>query len=258
MIQPVCYAREVFADVRAAQGLAPVDLLLKNCRLVNVFSQEVHPADIAIRGSKIVAVRSKFEGPAAKTLHCGNRYAIPGFVQLDRSSASGSHPCASTWIVDSSAPVSASGSTHAGHSRRLLATHIRQHLANLCICSTLEDAVAAIRSGATVFLAPGSYRVLVEMRRKGIDTSRICLSIPERDDVSLFVHAFFENSFPPARIFQMLSLNPARHFALDHEIGSISPARKADILLATSLDPFELATVIFDGQLILHEGRTCV
>jgi adenine deaminase len=42
--------------IRFARGEQPADLLLRNARLVNVFSGQIEPADIAIAGSKIVGV----------------------------------------------------------------------------------------------------------------------------------------------------------------------------------------------------------
>jgi hypothetical protein len=122
---PAALGQETFADVRAAQGLAPVDLLLKNCHLVNVCSQEIHPADIAIRGSRIVAVREKFDGPAVKALDCTGSYAVPGFVQLEDVFDSDASPCVSTWIADSGASASAADNRWSDlrHSRHILAPH---------------------------------------------------------------------------------------------------------------------------------------
>jgi hypothetical protein len=37
---------------------------------------------------------------------------------------------------------------------------------------------------------------------------------------------------PPARAQQMTTFNAAIHFAFDHEIGSLTPGRHADIVLA--------------------------
>jgi adenine deaminase len=251
---------ELFGDVRAAQALAPVDLILENCRLVNVCSGEIHPADIAIRGSNIVAVREKFDGAAAKTLDCAGSYAIPGFIQVSRDSLPPSSPSVSTWIVTSSAENhSRPGGEH--HFRRIHAPQTHRHLAGLRICTTFDEAVSALRSGATVFVEPHPSttpgEILSAMRASGIDTSRICLCLPQAPDVVRLLHAALQNAFTAPEIFQMLSLNPARHFALDHEIGSIAPSRRADILLTKSLDPFEPLSIVFDGKLVFHEGLPC-
>lgn len=61
-----------------ARGDAPADLLLKNLQLVNVFSGEIYPTEIAILGSRVVALG---EGYSAKeTLDLGGRYLAPGLI----------------------------------------------------------------------------------------------------------------------------------------------------------------------------------
>ena len=42
--------------IAAAHGDAPADLLLKDARLVNVLTGEIHAADIAIYGGRIVGL----------------------------------------------------------------------------------------------------------------------------------------------------------------------------------------------------------
>ncbi|HWF40351.1 MAG TPA: amidohydrolase family protein [Candidatus Acidoferrales bacterium] len=261
---PATRAHETFADVRAAQGLAPVDLLLQNCRLVNVCSREIHPADIAIRGSKVLGIREKFSGPAVRTIDVASDYAVPAFVQLYRGFESSALSGVTTWVVEQegSCPVSANDEANTHHARRVQAPSFSRHLGNHQVCTAVAEAITAIRGGATVFLAespqgPSLAALLAEIRGRGIDASRLCICLPEDGAASAFVRAALANSFSAPEIFQLLTLNSARHFALDHEIGSIAPGRKADIILAKSLDPFLPVSIIFDGQLVLHEGHPC-
>lgn len=61
-----------------ARGDEPADLLLRNARLVNVLSGEIHPADVAIAGPVIAGVG---EGYAARReIDLGGRYLCPGFL----------------------------------------------------------------------------------------------------------------------------------------------------------------------------------
>ncbi|MFH1419187.1 MAG: adenine deaminase [Planctomycetota bacterium] len=55
----------------------PADLLLKNVQVVNVISNEIHTADVAIFGERIAGL-----GPheAHRTLDLEGRYACPGFI----------------------------------------------------------------------------------------------------------------------------------------------------------------------------------
>ncbi len=64
--------------VEIARGDAPADLVLKNARLVNVFSGEVEETDIAISGSRIVGVGNGYAGKDEMDLH--GAYVAPGFI----------------------------------------------------------------------------------------------------------------------------------------------------------------------------------
>ncbi|MCL4459531.1 MAG: adenine deaminase [Chloroflexi bacterium] len=71
----------MIADVvRAALGEVPCDLLLKNCRLVNVYSEEIYQTNIAIKGRYIASICSDEPLPAMETLDCAGLYAIPGLM----------------------------------------------------------------------------------------------------------------------------------------------------------------------------------
>jgi adenine deaminase len=63
--------------IRQARGDAPADLLVKNARVVNVFSHEIVETDVAISGSWIVGL-----GPyaARETLDAGGAYVAPGLI----------------------------------------------------------------------------------------------------------------------------------------------------------------------------------
>ena len=64
--------------IKMARGLEPADILLKNGRLVNVYTGEVYPADIAIAHSRIVGLGEGFA--ARETYDLEGRYVCPGFI----------------------------------------------------------------------------------------------------------------------------------------------------------------------------------
>jgi len=68
--------------VNAARGLEPLDLLIKNVRLVNVYTLEVYPVEIGIYGGRIVSVEppGKVERQTAAQFDGQGRYAIPGMI----------------------------------------------------------------------------------------------------------------------------------------------------------------------------------
>jgi len=63
--------------VRHARGDAPADLVLRNARVVNVFSGEVELTDVAILHSQIIGL-GRYE--AAQEIDLGGSYLAPGFI----------------------------------------------------------------------------------------------------------------------------------------------------------------------------------
>jgi adenine deaminase len=66
----------------AARGDEPADLLLRNARLVNVMSGEVHPADIAVAEGVILGWDPPGSSPRAarRTIDLEGRFVAPGFL----------------------------------------------------------------------------------------------------------------------------------------------------------------------------------
>lgn len=64
--------------VKVARGDMPADLVLRNARLVNVYSGEIYPADVAVYNARIAGVGSGYEGHRAIDLH--GSYLAPGLI----------------------------------------------------------------------------------------------------------------------------------------------------------------------------------
>jgi adenine deaminase len=61
----------------AARGDAPADLLIRNARVVNVLSGEIHPADVAVAAGVVVG----FDGREAHTVvEADGRFLCPGLI----------------------------------------------------------------------------------------------------------------------------------------------------------------------------------
>ncbi|HDL08474.1 MAG TPA: adenine deaminase, partial [Desulfobacteraceae bacterium] len=63
--------------IRSARGRKPVDLVLANARIINVFSGEIFDGDIAVAHGYIVGFGSY---SAKKTVDMGGRFVAPGFI----------------------------------------------------------------------------------------------------------------------------------------------------------------------------------
>lgn len=63
--------------IRAAKGEVPADLVLKNGNVLNVFSEEIVPCDVAIVEGRIVGL-GNYEGE--REIDCTGRYIAPGLI----------------------------------------------------------------------------------------------------------------------------------------------------------------------------------
>ena len=68
---------ELKRRISAGRGDALADLVLKNAKIVNVFTDEIDTADIAISGNSIVGVGT-YHGRKEVDLH--GKYVCPGLI----------------------------------------------------------------------------------------------------------------------------------------------------------------------------------
>ena len=71
-------ATQRMADlIAAARGGQPVDLLVRDVRLVNVLSGEIHPAHVAVKDGVIIGFE---EYDAGMVVEAGGRFCVPGLI----------------------------------------------------------------------------------------------------------------------------------------------------------------------------------
>ena len=63
--------------IDTAAGRIPADVVIKNCKIVNVFSGTITEGDIALCGGQIAGI-GEYEGK--ETVDAQGRYAVPGFI----------------------------------------------------------------------------------------------------------------------------------------------------------------------------------
>ncbi len=65
-----------------ARGAAPADLYVRGGTLLNVYTGEIYPANVAIAGERIayVGLRDDMVGPRTTTLDAGGRVLVPGYI----------------------------------------------------------------------------------------------------------------------------------------------------------------------------------
>jgi adenine deaminase len=69
------------------------------------------------------------------------------------------------------------------------------------------------------------------------------------------VRRAIEEGLEPVRAVQMATINVAEYFHLGHELGSISPGKRADIIFVPDLREMKVDKVLVDGLLIAEGGE---
>ncbi|MBI5035002.1 MAG: adenine deaminase [Chloroflexi bacterium] len=69
---------EISELIKVARGEEPAELLLKNARVVNVFSGEIEETGVAITHSRVIGLGNDY--PANRTVDLNGKYIAPGFI----------------------------------------------------------------------------------------------------------------------------------------------------------------------------------
>ncbi len=138
-------------------------------------------------------------------------------------------------------------------------------------CVDYEDALARLRLGLSVAIREGSTERNLEpiIRggvQAGLDTRHLmfCTDDKHPDDllkeghIDFMVNRAIALGIPPIQAIQMASSNAAQHFRIDHLLGSLTPGRWADLILADDLQCIVPNDVFVRGQQVAHAGQLCV
>jgi len=135
---------------------------------------------------------------------------------------------------------------------------------------TEEEVMERLRLGLWVMIREGSIRKeLLGVKgifNKKIDFRRLILSTDGVDAEGFLEEGYLDASLkralklgvPPDLAYQMVTINVADHFRLDHLIGSLSPGKMADIVIIPSPDEFSPQLVMCNGKVIFKDGKTMV
>jgi adenine deaminase len=122
-----------------------------------------------------------------------------------------------------------------------------------------EEGIAKLRRGVFLEVKKGSIEVLfpklVEMKLK--DWSNISVTTDDRDvfatmqlgSMDYNIRSAIEAGVPTEIAYQLGSYNTARHFNIDHLVGSLAPGRYADVVLLSNPDTVAIERVYANGQL---------
>jgi adenine deaminase len=130
------------------------------------------------------------------------------------------------------------------------------------------DAVARVRQGMRAMLRLGSawYDVAPQIKaitEGGLDPRSFILCTDDRFAGTLINEGHIDHAvrhaiahgLKPITAIQMASLNTALHFGLERELGSITPGRRADLILSSDLVTLPIETVIAGGEVLAEGGK---
>ena len=129
------------------------------------------------------------------------------------------------------------------------------------------DPVARVRLGMRAMLRFGSawYDVGPQIKavtEGGLDPRNLILCTDDRFAATLVDEGHMDHTvryaisqgLKPITAIQMATLNTATHFGLERELGSITPGRRADVILSSNLTTLPIEMVISRGQVLAENG----
>ncbi|MDW4498202.1 adenine deaminase [Sulfitobacter sp. D35] len=133
------------------------------------------------------------------------------------------------------------------------------------------DAIARVRGGMRAMMRLGSAWYDVESQitaitEKGLDPRNFILCTDDCHSGTLVgdghmnrvVRHAIACGCDPLVALQMATINTATHFGLEREIGSITPGRRADVILTSDLETLPVETVIARGRIVAENGECLV
>ena len=130
-----------------------------------------------------------------------------------------------------------------------------------------EDAVARVRQGMRAMLRLGSawYDVAAQVKavtEQGLDPRNFILctddchsgTLVNEGHMNRVVRHAIAQGLKPVIAIQMATLNTAQHFGLERELGSITPGRRADLILTSDITTLPVELVIARGVVVAENG----
>ncbi len=129
------------------------------------------------------------------------------------------------------------------------------------------DAIARVRRGMRAMLRLGSAwhdvaAQVTAITKKGLDARNFLLctddchsgTLVNEGHMNRVVRHAISEGLEPITAIQMATLNTATHFGLEREVGSITPGRRADVVISSDLETLPIETVIAHGVVVAEDG----
>ncbi len=135
-------------------------------------------------------------------------------------------------------------------------------------CVNVQEMTERLRVGMKVFIREGSSERNLEELVGGVvenhlptDNLMFCTDDKHAREIQTEGHINYnvtravELGLDPMKAIQMATVNAAKHFRIEDEIGSITPGRLADILLVDDWKVIRPVKVIFEGKVVAEDGH---
>jgi adenine deaminase len=132
----------------------------------------------------------------------------------------------------------------------------------------LDDAITRVRQGMRAMLRLGSawYDVAEQIKavtEHGLDPRYLVLCTDDSHSGTLVhdghmdrvVRHAIAQGLEPMTAIRMATINTAEHFGLERELGSITPGRRADLIITSDLASLPIEQVIARGKLMADSGK---
>jgi adenine deaminase len=135
---------------------------------------------------------------------------------------------------------------------------------------TEQEVLERLRLGYWVMIRQGAIRKELEgvqgIFDRPIDKRRLILCTDSVDPEGLLAAGSLDAAVrdaltlgvSPSLVYQMVTLNAAEHFRLDHVLGSLSPGKRADMVVIPSPEDFSPVMVFCEGRVLFQDGRNLV
>ncbi len=134
-----------------------------------------------------------------------------------------------------------------------------------------EDALEKMRRGMYAQIREGSawhdlHEVSRAITEHKVDSRYACLisddthpnTLISKGHLDYILRRALEEKIDPITAIQMVTINAAQCFQMDHDLGSIAPGKCADIVFIESLESMNVTRVIIDGDTVAENGKlTC-
>jgi adenine deaminase len=131
-----------------------------------------------------------------------------------------------------------------------------------------EDALAKMRLGMYVMIREGSAwhdltEVIKSITQNNIDSRYAILVSDDTHPNTLISEGHLDHivrraiyeGIDPVTAIQMVTINVAQCYQMDHELGSIAPGKCADIVFIDNLEELKITRVLIDGKVVSENGQ---